>query len=438
MDLFNAATAQLVSSAGNLINITLKTLPAQPPAPAYIYDGSLLPLVPASTLQVFVSWLYATFVFVVMGMGAFAVSAQQKLDLDSPPNIFMQRLLWKRHALGLGILAFIPATFSMVHLFTNSLHNFSIYNATNIVFVAVLSYGAKYLSEAMQQCMDESAHMDTYKAAYESLYMCANRAERVLECLSFPPLRRLNPLLTDARTTGTPHVEQEVFAAPALQDRRHYWANHNGCVMWLFCQDKSVRTYTGSTVITHRIHQGLNTASFTAQDLCAHADGFLTMLAGRMATLLLALSSSSSLKAHTVKCGITELKLELFLEVLLKVNFSRHALEIMCERYICRRTPAVEADTERHNVLAQCAKVLFGDKANINCWRPALPVGQADKGEHSLSFSAVLLKITCTYLCWAEWAALQRYCCAMICVAVHHTGQPLCWSACGQMPRNTV
>jgi hypothetical protein len=278
MDVFNAATGQLNFSAGlgNLNDITLKALPAQPPAPTYIYDGSLLPLVPASTLQVLVSWLYATFVFVVMGVGAFAVSVQQKLDLDSPPNIFMQRLLWKRHALGLGILAFIPATFSLVHLFTSSLHNFNIYNATNIVFAAVLLYGAKYLSEAMQQCMDESAHMDTYKAVYESLYMCANRAEKVLVC---GPFRGKHPLLTSAKMTESDYVKQEVFAAPALQDRRHYWGHHNGCVMWLFSQDRSVRTYTGSTVITHRIHQVLNTASFTAQDLCAHADGFLTELA---------------------------------------------------------------------------------------------------------------------------------------------------------------
>jgi hypothetical protein len=360
MDVLNVSGAQLMTSAGN---ITLKTIRAQPPVPPYVYDGSLLPSVPASQLQLLASLLYATFVLVVMGMGAFAVSAQQKLDLDLRPHVFLHRLLLKRHALGLGILAFIPATFSLVHLFTSSLHNYNIYNATNIVFAAVLSYGAKYLSEAMQQCMEESTHMDTCKAVYETLYMCAYRAERVLGCKSFPQLKQQNQLLADVKPTESGYTQQEVFAALALQDSRHYWAHFSRQGLWLFSQNKSVRTYTGSTVITHRIHQSLNTASFTAQQLHAHADGFTTRLASRMATLLLAMSSSSDLKAHIIQCGTMQLKLGLLLEALLKINFSRHALDIMCERYICRRTPAVTTEPgnrQLQDVLNSCAQQLFG------------------------------------------------------------------------------
>lgn len=211
------------------------------------YDGSILPRLPASVLQIVVSCLYTMFVFFIVGLGAFAVSAQQNLDLELPPNDFMQRLLWKHKALTLGMLAFIPATFSLVHLFTNSLHNFNLYNATNIVFAAVLSFGAKYLSEAMQQLVEECCHMDTLKAIYETLFMCCKRAERLCTCADLPGLGgslRQQPWATQ-QTTTSDYVKHNVFAAPALQDEANYWPGCGSPGMWLFSQGKTVRTYTG-------------------------------------------------------------------------------------------------------------------------------------------------------------------------------------------------
>jgi hypothetical protein len=211
------------------------------------YDGSLLPRLPASALQLVVSCLYTMFAFVIMGLGAFAVSAQQKLDMDLPPNDFLQRLLWKHKALTLGMLAFIPATFSLVHLYTNSLHNFNLYNATNIVFAAVLSFGAKYLSEAMQQLVEECCHMDTLKAIYETLFMCCKRAECVSTCSQLPGLHRSlqqQPWAT-WETTTSDYVKHNVFAAPALQDDANFWRGRGSPGMWLYSQGKTVRTYTG-------------------------------------------------------------------------------------------------------------------------------------------------------------------------------------------------
>jgi hypothetical protein len=211
------------------------------------YDGSILPHVPASILQLCVSCIYTTFVFAIMGLGAFAVSSQQKLDLDLPPNVFMQRLLWKHHGLMLGMLAFIPATFSLVHLYTNSMHNYNLYSATNIVFAAVLSFGAKYLSGSMQQLVEESCHMDTLKAIYETLFMCCRRAKLVCDCTHVPELHtKLHEQpWADQDTTGSPYVKQNVFAAPALQDEGHFWPPHRSPGLWLYSQDKTVRTYTG-------------------------------------------------------------------------------------------------------------------------------------------------------------------------------------------------
>jgi hypothetical protein len=119
--------------------------------------------------------------------------------------------------------------------------------------------------------------------------------------------------------------------------------------------------HTGSTVVTHRIHQGLNTASFTAQDMWGHADGFVTTMAGRMALVLLSLSTSDlNGRDCNITCGTTQIRLGLLMECLLKVNYKRHALDIMCERYICRRTPSLHHESKSLEVFGKCLHKMLG------------------------------------------------------------------------------
>lgn len=77
--------------------------------------------------------------------------------------------------------------------------------------------------------------------------------------------------------------------------------------------------------------------------------------------LLLCLSNSNLNDAqYIVTCGTTQIRLGLLMECLLKVNYKRHALDIMCERYICRRTPALCPDEKSLNVFGNCLGKMLG------------------------------------------------------------------------------
>jgi hypothetical protein len=137
-----------------------------------VYDGNQLPEQPTSKFQVAVSILYTLFVSATLSIGGFAVlAAQQKPDQEATANLYMRMLLVKHNAIAHGILAFIPATYSLTHLYTSSLHNGSLYSASNIFFVAVFGFAARYLGEALQALQDDSINIDTTKAVYECLYM---------------------------------------------------------------------------------------------------------------------------------------------------------------------------------------------------------------------------------------------------------------------------
>jgi hypothetical protein len=137
-----------------------------------VYDGNQLPEQPTSKFQVAVSILYTLFVSATLSIGGFAVlAAQQKPDQEATANLYMRMLLVKHNAIAHGILAFIPATYSLTHLYTSSLHNGSLYSASNIFFVAVFGFAARYLGEALQALRDDSICIDTTKAVYECLYM---------------------------------------------------------------------------------------------------------------------------------------------------------------------------------------------------------------------------------------------------------------------------
>lgn len=304
-----------------------------------LYDGNQLPENPTSNFQLVVSLLYTLMMTFYMSMGGFAAWASQTRLAHAPyevgadgcgcsatgqlqhPTHYMSKLVHKRNAVCRGLLAFIPATYSLVHLYTNSLHSSSIYSAGNIVFAALLGYSAFFLGKTLQQLVADSDHMDTTKAVYESLYMLGSAYDR---------LRRHKPrsgvgifaTVEDAQASShsDPHLPQQpawrkpwvifnVFLAIASQDdsriwpmfsiwlrrlqlssltvalpgsatmrseawdlllwpawlkvlvpycarfmkfQHQTWLTHVSYAYWLYSQDQSVRTITGSMV-----HQGI-------------------------------------------------------------------------------------------------------------------------------------------------------------------------------------
>lgn len=116
----------------------------------------------------------------LMSMGAFAVlSAQEALDTEMQATQYMERLIRKHNAVAGGLLAFIPATYTLVHLYSSSLHNGSLYSASNVFYVAIFAFAAKYLGWALQQLVENATHMDTTKAGYECLYMLSRSCAKL-------------------------------------------------------------------------------------------------------------------------------------------------------------------------------------------------------------------------------------------------------------------
>jgi hypothetical protein len=118
-----------------------------------------------------VSVVYTLLVFLLMGYGATAVlAAQNIISSELQAQEYMRRLVRKHNAVVRGMIAFIPATFSLTHLYTSSLHNGSLYSASNVLYLAVFGFATSYLGGAMQQVVADSNHMDSTKAVYELLY----------------------------------------------------------------------------------------------------------------------------------------------------------------------------------------------------------------------------------------------------------------------------
>lgn len=136
-----------------------------------VYNGNQLPESPTSTFQMAVSVCYALQVFLFMSYGAVAVlSAQEVISTELQATQFMERLVRKHNAILRGMLTFIPATFSLGHLYTSSLHNGSLYSASNVFYVAIFAFATSYLGGALKQLVVNSTHMDTTKAVHEVLY----------------------------------------------------------------------------------------------------------------------------------------------------------------------------------------------------------------------------------------------------------------------------
>lgn len=213
-----------------------------------LYDGNQLPENPTSTFQLVVSMLYTLMVTFFFSMGGLAAWASSK-RLTAPddggsttgqlqhPTHFMSDLVHKRNSICRGVLAFIPAAYSLAHLYTSSLHSSSLYSAGNVIFAALLAYSATYMGRILQTLVADSDRMDTTKAVYESLYMLASAFDRL--CLHTPK-KPINPddkgifaKVADAQpTNGTkreqaawqhPWVLFNVFLALAVQDDARLW-----------------------------------------------------------------------------------------------------------------------------------------------------------------------------------------------------------------------
>jgi hypothetical protein len=136
-----------------------------------IYDGNQLPESPTSKFQMAVSVVYTLLVCMLMSYGAVGVlAAKDALSLDMPATQYMQRLVRKHNAVIRGVLGFIPATFSLTHLYTSSLHNGSLYSASNVFYVAIFGFAASYLGSALNELIANADQMNAIKAVYELLF----------------------------------------------------------------------------------------------------------------------------------------------------------------------------------------------------------------------------------------------------------------------------
>ena len=137
-----------------------------------LYDGNQLPESPTSTFQLVVSILYVLFVCMLFALGGIATfAAQQQVDSEVPAHVYMKKLLNQHNAVARGLLAFVPAVYCLTHLFTSTLHNGTLYSASNVVSLALFAFGAKYLGSAIVDLRQKGLHMDMFKAVYECLYM---------------------------------------------------------------------------------------------------------------------------------------------------------------------------------------------------------------------------------------------------------------------------
>lgn len=283
-----------------------------------IYDGNQLPEAPTSQFQMAVSILYALFICIMMSLGGFAMlAAQHAVDQESHPNNYMCSLVRKHNAIVRGALAFIPATYSLVHLYTSGLHNGALYSAGNVVYAALLGFAAKYMGEVLNQLVEDSKHMDTIKAVYECCYML-NAAACKLFLTEDKPHRIL-----DDKDLWMPRQElalekqqrkekvDSLFLSVACQDDSRIWSqtlkalcafNHEqypkdlkvkpvqksaaaggspACTpyaYWLYSQDITVRGYTGSIIFGQKIEDKLNTLSFAAGELYIPAKRYIELM----------------------------------------------------------------------------------------------------------------------------------------------------------------
>lgn len=211
-----------------------------------LYDGNQLPENPTSNFQLLVSVLYTLMMTFYMSLGAFAAWATQKrlapsatgddscacstAGLLQHPTHYMSDLVHKRNSICRGLLAFIPAAYSLAHLYTSSLHSSSLYSAGNVIFAALLGYSAFFMGKTLQTLVSDSDRMDTTKAVYESLYMLASACDQLSrrndDVNIFKVVVRSQPKDQSTLLQAAwqqPRVLFNVFLALAVQDDARLW-----------------------------------------------------------------------------------------------------------------------------------------------------------------------------------------------------------------------
>lgn len=343
-----------------------------------LYDGNQLPENPTSTFQLLVSLLYALMMTFYMSLGGFAAWATHKQLAHSPcdkacegcptigqlqhPTHYASDLVHKHNAITRGLLAFIPAVFSLVHLYTSSLHSSTLYSAGNVIFAALLGYSAFFMGKTLHQLVADANRMDTTKAVYESLYMLASTYDRLCRH-DLPDKSGVDSIFhtikqaqkPDRHTPSgpawqSPWVLFNNFLAVAAQDdarvwalfsawlrrfqmsnltmglpstdtmRREVWefliwpawlktllpkgARHTctdtrhemrltsvGFAYWLYSQNKTVRTITGSMVVQQGIMDEMVLAGCRSHQLFYTAAGYLRTLSDHVVNNLRAVAA---------------------------------------------------------------------------------------------------------------------------------------------------
>ncbi|WIA20534.1 hypothetical protein OEZ85_004929 [Tetradesmus obliquus] len=266
------------------------------------------------------------------------------------------------------MIAFIPATYALGHLYTSSLHNGSLYSASNVFYVAIFAFSTSYLRGAMQQVVNDSGHMDSTKAVYELLYFltrcCAKLSSGprpLLHCMREAPGDRCNETFAN-KAWRSPWVMLNCFLSIACQDDSRIWGQFlgwfrrrhttsmldyvpspsnnglTGYAYWLFSQDGNVYNYTGSVILREAIPEKLSIASYSTREMYPAAHRFLTEMSRHFQQALKAKDPNTD---FTIRCsaGGRKVAAERLCECLCRVRFENQGLNMAVERYICRRTP---------------------------------------------------------------------------------------------------
>eukprot|EP00775_Hariotina_reticulata_P004295 gene4295-4547_t len=444
-----------------------------------LYDGNQLPENPTSNLQLLVSLMYTLMMTLYMSLGGFAAWATQKRLILSPcdsggaeskcsspvghlqhPTNYMSDLIRKRNAVCGGLLSFIPAVYSLVHLYTSSLHSSNLYSAGDVILAALLGYSAFFLGQTLQTLVAELDRMDTTKAVYESLYMLASAYDRLERCKPKQTPRDRAEQAPDSKSEvhtdifhkvnaaqpeddtkqlhaawRHPWVLFNVFLAIAVQDDAQIWcmftawlrtfresaltvwvprypsfwyeiwdwlkpawfealmqtwaacpsrgirtqkerpsARHPPWLTnvaygyWLYSRSDSIRTITGSLVLHQGIHDELQLASYRSQQLYAAAAAYIDTLTYHVKEIMeVSLQWQREEKSSVTFYTETGEKLP-YRELVACCQHIFHpnqaqALGMVCERYICRLTPAFASLCLSTNTLVPrllgCWKKLF-------------------------------------------------------------------------------
>jgi hypothetical protein len=348
-----------------------------------VYDGNQLPEELRDGWELAVCVVYALYVCVILSLAGYSMlSRSWVVEREAPPHMFMEQLMMKHNAAVYGALAFVPATYILVHLYTSSLHNGQLYTASNVALGALLGLGASYMGTALAGLLEDAKHMDAIKAVYETLYLCAFCAKRLQPREGVCSEKEVLNAKQLVGVTSSRYVQYDVFLLTAAEDDRRLWSGFWESLLmamqwrrpetasklpkaaWLFSKESLVRTFTGSMIILHDLPQILTIASFQAQRLYLQAQVYINAVAKKFSSDLTKLQEiANAAQAPNLSIGYSEgtIKLKELSAALCKIGYGCHGLYMMCERYACRRTPVLAlGDNMPVLALRHCMEELYG------------------------------------------------------------------------------